>query len=81
MEGMGARFELIVMNFVWRCDARRVMLARERALLERQRAPMMQHFRMLTVIPMYALKRESFRSWMGMLGVDPVARLRSSAKQ
>jgi hypothetical protein len=52
MEGMGAGFELMVMNCVWRRDASRVMLARERALPERQRAPVMQHFRMLTVIPM-----------------------------
>jgi hypothetical protein len=51
MEGMGARFELMVMNYVWRRDARRVMLASERALPERQRAPVMQHLRMLTVIP------------------------------
>jgi hypothetical protein len=50
MEGMGARFELMVMNCIWRQDASRVMLARDRALPERQRAPVMQHFRMLTVI-------------------------------
>jgi hypothetical protein len=80
MEGMGARFELMVMNCVWRRDASMVILATERALPERQRAPVMQHFRMLTVILVYALKRESFRSWMDMLGGEPVARLRSSAK-
>jgi hypothetical protein len=51
MEGIGAGLELMVMNCVWSRDARRVMLASERALLERQRAPVMQHFRMLTVIP------------------------------
>jgi hypothetical protein len=50
MEGMGAGFELIMMNCAWRRDARRVMLARERALHEHQRAPVMQQFRMLTVI-------------------------------
>jgi hypothetical protein len=52
MEGMGAGVELMVMNGKsdWRQDARRVMLARERALPVRQRAPVMQHFRMLTVI-------------------------------
>ena len=80
MEGMGAGVELTVMNCDWRRDARRAMLARERALPERQRAPVMQHFRMLTAIHVYALKRESFWSWMDMLGVEPVARLRSSAK-
>jgi hypothetical protein len=80
MEGMGTWFEFMVMNCVWRRDASRVMLARERALPKRQRAPVMQYFRMLTIIPVYALKRESFRSWMDMLGVEPVARLRSSAK-
>ena len=50
MEGMGAGMELMVMNWDWRRDARRVVLARERALPERQRAPVMHHFRMLTVI-------------------------------
>jgi hypothetical protein len=45
MVGMGARFELMVINCVWRRDASRVMLAREGALPERQRAPVM-----LTVI-------------------------------
>jgi hypothetical protein len=50
MEGMGAGMELMVMNVVWSRDARRAMLAREWALPERQRAPVMQHFRMLTVI-------------------------------
>jgi hypothetical protein len=80
MEGMGARFELMVMNCVWRRDASRVMLAGERALPERHNAHVMQHFLMLTAIPVYALKRESFRSWMDMLGVETVARLRSSAK-
>jgi hypothetical protein len=50
MEGMGAGVELMVMNCDWRRDARSVMLARERALPVRQRAPVMQHFRMLTVI-------------------------------
>jgi hypothetical protein len=35
MEGMGARFELMVMNCVWRRDASRVTLARERVLPER----------------------------------------------
>jgi hypothetical protein len=80
MEGMGAGFEMMVMNCLWRRDASRVMLARERALPEHQMAPVMQHFRMLTVIPVLALKRESFRSWMDMLGVEPVARLRSSMK-
>jgi hypothetical protein len=51
MKGMGARCELVEMYCVWRRDASRAMLAGERALLERQRAPEMQHFRMLTVIP------------------------------
>jgi hypothetical protein len=32
MEGMGEGRELMVMNCVWRWDARRVRLARERAL-------------------------------------------------
>jgi hypothetical protein len=50
MEGMGARFEMTVMNCVWRRDASRVMLARERALPERPRAPVIKHFRILTVI-------------------------------
>jgi hypothetical protein len=80
MEGIGEGRELMVMNCVWRRDAKRVRLARDRALLERQRAPIMQHFWMLTVIHVYALKRESFLSWMDMLGGVPVARLRSSAK-
>jgi hypothetical protein len=80
MEGMGEGRELMVMNCVWRRDARRVQLARERALPKRQRAPEMQHFWTLTAIPVKALKRESFRSWMDMLGGEPVARLRSSAK-
>jgi hypothetical protein len=52
MEGMGEGRELMVMKCVWRRDARRLRLARERALRERQRAPIMQHFRTLTVIPM-----------------------------
>jgi hypothetical protein len=43
--------ELMVMYCDWRRDVRRVMLARERAVPERQRAPVMQHLRMLTVIP------------------------------
>jgi hypothetical protein len=32
------------------------------------------------VIHVYALKRESFSSWMIMLMGEPLARLRSSAK-
>jgi hypothetical protein len=52
MEGMGAGLELMVMNCVWRRDASRVMLTREMALLEPRRAPIMQHFQMLTFIPM-----------------------------
>jgi hypothetical protein len=50
MEGMGAGMELMVMNSAWRRDTRSVILARERALHVRHRAPVMQHFRMLTVI-------------------------------
>jgi hypothetical protein len=50
MEGMGAGFELMAMNCVWRRDERRVMLARERALFERQRAPVIQHFLMFAVM-------------------------------
>jgi hypothetical protein len=69
---------IVVNNFNFNFN--RVVLARERALSERERAPVMQHFRMLTVIHVSALKRESFRSWMDMLGVEPVARLMSSAK-
>jgi hypothetical protein len=80
MERMGEGRELMVMNCVWRRDARRVRLARERALPERQRAPVMHHFWTLTVIHVKALKRENFRSWTDMLGGQPVARLRSSAK-
>jgi hypothetical protein len=80
VEGMGAGVELMVMNCDWSREASMVMLARERALPERQRAPVMHHFRMLTVIHVKALKRETFRSWMVMLGVEPVAMLRSSAK-
>jgi hypothetical protein len=58
-----------------------VRLARESALPERPRGPVMQHFRTLTVIHVYALKRECFRSWIVMLGGgEPVARLKSSAK-
>ena len=41
MEGMGARSDLMVMNCVWRRYAIRVVLAKERALLQRQRAPVM----------------------------------------
>jgi hypothetical protein len=51
MEGMGAGVEFREMNCVCRRDARRVVLARVRALPVRQRAPVMQHLRMLTVIP------------------------------
>jgi hypothetical protein len=40
----------------------------------------MQHFRTLTVINVYALKRESFLSWVVILMGKPVARLRSSTK-
>jgi hypothetical protein len=50
MDGVGEERELMVMKWVWRRDARRVRLARERALPERQRAPVMQHLRTLTVI-------------------------------
>jgi hypothetical protein len=51
MDGMGEELELMVMNYFSRRDAKRVRLAKERALLERQRAPVMQHFWTLTVIP------------------------------
>jgi hypothetical protein len=51
MEGMGEGRELMVMNCDWSRDARRVRLAREWALRERERAPVMQHFWMLIVIP------------------------------
>jgi hypothetical protein len=51
MEGMGEGVELMVRNCDWRWDVRRVVLARERALPKRQRAPVIQHFWMLTVIP------------------------------
>jgi hypothetical protein len=44
MEGTWGERELMVMNCVWRRDARRARLARERALHERQRAPVMQYF-------------------------------------
>jgi hypothetical protein len=44
MEGMGEGRELMVMNCVWRRDAMRDWLARERALPERERAHVMQHF-------------------------------------
>jgi hypothetical protein len=51
-EGMEAGVELTVVDSDWRRDARSVILARERALPIRQRAPVMQHFRVFTVIPM-----------------------------
>ena len=44
MDGMGEERELMLIDCFCRRDARRVRLARERA-------PVMQHFRMLTVIP------------------------------
>jgi hypothetical protein len=46
----GVERELMVMNFFCRRDPTRVRLARERALPERRRAPVMHHFRTLTVI-------------------------------
>jgi hypothetical protein len=79
MEGMGELFVLMVTRWFCRRDARRVRLARERALPLLHSAPVMQHFRTLTVIHVYALKRESFWSWMVMLVEELVARLRSSA--
>jgi hypothetical protein len=50
MEGIREGRELLRMNFTWRRDAKRVRLARERALAEHQWAPAMQHFWTLTVI-------------------------------
>jgi hypothetical protein len=50
MDGMGEERESMVMNCFCRRDARRVRLARERASAARQKAPIMQHFRTLTVI-------------------------------
>jgi hypothetical protein len=50
MDGMGEEREFMVMSCFCRRDARRVRLASERALPERQRAPVMQYFRTLTVI-------------------------------
>jgi hypothetical protein len=66
-------------NVLCRQDARRLRLARERTLHELHSAPVVQHLRTLTISPMYALKRESFLSWMVILVGEPVARLRSSA--
>jgi hypothetical protein len=43
-----------------RRDVRRMRLAGERALPFLHSAPERQHFRALAVIPLYALKRESF---------------------
>jgi hypothetical protein len=51
MEGMGDWVELRVINCDCRREARRVVLARVRVLPVRQRAPVMQHLRMLTVMP------------------------------
>ena len=51
MEGMGVGVEFREMNCESRRDARRVVLALVRALPVRQRAPVMQHLRMLTVMP------------------------------
>jgi hypothetical protein len=44
MDGMGKRWESMVMKYFFKRDARRVRLAGERALPECQRAPVMQHF-------------------------------------
>jgi hypothetical protein len=70
---------LSVMKWFCRRDARRLRLARERALPLFHYAPVMQYFRAFTIIPVYSRKRESFFDWMVMLVGKPVARLRSSA--
>jgi hypothetical protein len=49
MNGMGEERQPMAMNCFCRRDAKRVRLAREKALHERQRAPVVQ--RTLTVIP------------------------------
>jgi hypothetical protein len=79
MEGMGELYVLTVTKWFCRREARRVRLARERALPLPNSAHVMQHFRTSTVIYVYALKRESFLRWMVILVGEPVARLRSSA--
>jgi hypothetical protein len=79
MEGMGELSVLMVTKCFCKRDARRVRLDSARASPLLPRAPVMQHSLTLTVIPVYALKRESFWSWTVVLGGEPVARLRSSA--
>jgi hypothetical protein len=51
IEGMGEGCKAMVMKRFCRWDARRVGMVGERALPERQRAPLMQHFWTLRVIP------------------------------
>jgi hypothetical protein len=60
MEGMGELYLLMVTKSFCRRDARRVRLVRERALPLLHSAPVMQHYRTLIIIHVYALKRESF---------------------
>jgi hypothetical protein len=64
MEGIGELSVLMVTKCFY-CEegAKRVRLDSARALPLLHSAPVMQHFRTLTVIPVYALKRESFWSW------------------
>jgi hypothetical protein len=50
MDGMGEERELMVVKCLCRRDAQRVRLAGVRALPQRRRAPVMQHFRTLTII-------------------------------
>jgi hypothetical protein len=77
--GLGDLYILTVTKRFYRRDARRVRLARERALPLPHIAPVMQHFRTLTIINKYTLTSESVWMWIFMLVGEPVARLRSSA--
>jgi hypothetical protein len=62
MEGMGELCVLMVTKWFCRRDARRVRLAREKALTRCLSVPVMHHFQTLTIIHVYALRRESFWS-------------------
>jgi hypothetical protein len=60
--GDGEFSVLLVTKCFCKRDARRVRLDSERVLPLLHSAPVMQHFRTFTVIPVHALKRESFWS-------------------
>jgi hypothetical protein len=61
MEGTGEWNVFMVTNCFCKRDVRRVRLDRERALPLLHSVPVIKYFQMLTIIPVYAMKRENFR--------------------